>query len=631
MINLMNRILFVFLLILAGAAHLFAQENSPKVRMEVIKGPKPWNHLEFNDDPRNFQFAIVTDRTGGHRPGIFPVGLKKLNLLKPEFVMSVGDLIEGYTEDIDELNRQWDEFIGFIELLESPFFYLPGNHDITNKVMEEVWKERFGPTYYHFVYHDVLFLCLNSEDDVRGSGRGTIMQQQVDYIAKVLEENQDVRWTMVFMHQPLWSQTADTGLWPEVEKLLADRKHNVYVGHHHRYVRYERNNGIYTILATTGGASGMRGTSFGEFDHVVWITMTDEGPIMANLLLEGIWEEDVVTKEWADVMKPLAGTEPMRVGPVFTDADVFLGETMEVRLTNDSDYPMEVAFQMATNEKLTVSGLPEKVLVHPNSVELLSMKMGAASPISLTEIIPVKLSASSTYKIENQPELVLEQQVLIRPAKAFLVKEGEKAITVDGLLNEWSSLSHQVNQAEGHIQATPFSHAGDEDLSFSYDVRTDKDFLYLAIEIQDDELNLGDDLPPSQKDCINVWLDARPTAISANGRGYDYRDMLAVSFGLSEKEGETYVYNPHWLPDGTKAVCKKLGEKIVGELAIPMSYVMSKNGKDWKNFRLNVGVVDFDKDFMHQSAAFWQPDWRGEETYLGSGMFMKRLDQAKAE
>ena len=31
----------------------------------------PWSHLEFNNDPENFQFAVVTDRTGGHRPGIF--------------------------------------------------------------------------------------------------------------------------------------------------------------------------------------------------------------------------------------------------------------------------------------------------------------------------------------------------------------------------------------------------------------------------------------------------------------------------------------------------------------------------------------------------------------------------------
>ncbi len=43
-----------------------------------------------------------------------------------------------------------------------PFFYVPGNHDIAGEASAQVWKERFGPAYYHFIYRDVLFLCLNS-------------------------------------------------------------------------------------------------------------------------------------------------------------------------------------------------------------------------------------------------------------------------------------------------------------------------------------------------------------------------------------------------------------------------------------------------------------------------------------
>ena len=30
---------------------------------------KPWTHLNFYNDPKNFKFAIVSDRTGGVRPG----------------------------------------------------------------------------------------------------------------------------------------------------------------------------------------------------------------------------------------------------------------------------------------------------------------------------------------------------------------------------------------------------------------------------------------------------------------------------------------------------------------------------------------------------------------------------------
>ena len=61
----------------------------------VTSGPTPWTNLEFQNDPNNFQFAIVTDRTGSPRPGIFEDAVMKLNWLMPEFVMSVGDLIRG--------------------------------------------------------------------------------------------------------------------------------------------------------------------------------------------------------------------------------------------------------------------------------------------------------------------------------------------------------------------------------------------------------------------------------------------------------------------------------------------------------------------------------------------------------
>ena len=89
--------------------------------------------------------------------------MPKVNLLEPAFVVSVGDLIEGYTSDQTRLDKEWDEFEGFIDQLDVPFFYTPGNHDMSNSVMSETWRARFGPSYYHFVYKDVVFLVINSE------------------------------------------------------------------------------------------------------------------------------------------------------------------------------------------------------------------------------------------------------------------------------------------------------------------------------------------------------------------------------------------------------------------------------------------------------------------------------------
>ncbi|MBC8186899.1 MAG: metallophosphoesterase [Proteobacteria bacterium] len=138
---------------------------APSARLEILHGPNPWSHLEFQNDPGHFTFAIVSDLTGGYRDGVFEAAIDRLQLLRPEFIVSVGDFIEGYTEDRDELTRQWDVFDAMLEPLSAPFFYVPGNHDYSNDVMAQVWKERRGRDYYHFVYGDVLFLAINTERD----------------------------------------------------------------------------------------------------------------------------------------------------------------------------------------------------------------------------------------------------------------------------------------------------------------------------------------------------------------------------------------------------------------------------------------------------------------------------------
>ena len=65
---------------------------------------QPWKQ-KIIDNPNRFQFAIVADRTGGRRPGVFANAIRKLNLLQPDFVMSIGDLIEGDTDNETELEK----------------------------------------------------------------------------------------------------------------------------------------------------------------------------------------------------------------------------------------------------------------------------------------------------------------------------------------------------------------------------------------------------------------------------------------------------------------------------------------------------------------------------------------------
>ena len=77
---------------------------------DVTTEMKPWNHERFDNAEDKFTFAIFSDLTGGEREGIFSVAVTQLNLLRPEFIVNVGDLIEGDSNDSDELHRQWDHF-----------------------------------------------------------------------------------------------------------------------------------------------------------------------------------------------------------------------------------------------------------------------------------------------------------------------------------------------------------------------------------------------------------------------------------------------------------------------------------------------------------------------------------------
>jgi hypothetical protein len=112
---------FALLVVLALTSFAAAQQD---LKIQRDAGANPWTKLTLNNDPKNFQFAIVSDRTGGHRPGVFEDAVRKLNLLQPEFVMSVGDLIEGYSHEPAEVDQMWDEFQSFVADLKMPFFYV---------------------------------------------------------------------------------------------------------------------------------------------------------------------------------------------------------------------------------------------------------------------------------------------------------------------------------------------------------------------------------------------------------------------------------------------------------------------------------------------------------------------------
>ena len=303
---------------------------SARVWLPPVGTARPWSRTErLPVPPGGFTFGLLSDRTGLERPGVFSRAIEVLNWLRPDFVVQIGDLIEGYTSDAVELRAQWDEVEGLLAKLEVPLFRVVGNHDVSNEVMRAEWLRRHGLLHYHFRYEDVLFLVLDTcdppqdlsefggegeheltpeklaelhamrESDPEGLRRrfeamgewdstmpAAISEEQIRYLENAVAENTDVRWTVVCMHMPAWQGDGH----PALERLraaLGGRPYTMFAGHIHNYRREVIAGRDHIRLGPTGGAWVRTGDE-GNFDHVSLVRMVGDEPCIANVVLDGV-------------------------------------------------------------------------------------------------------------------------------------------------------------------------------------------------------------------------------------------------------------------------------------------------------------------------------------------------------
>ncbi len=401
----LSRILLpVFLLLSAGGASTASEPAAlaPRVQSPARAATAP------------MRFAIVADRTGGHRPGVFEAAVARLNLLAPDFVMSVGDFIEGYTTDKAELVRQWDEFDAMIGKLEPEFIRVPGNHDLSNQEARAIWHDRFGPTYSAFVRNQCLFLCLNSEDPT--SGR--LGADQLDHMRRAVRQNPDVRWTFVFMHEPLWTYPRETG-WSEMEKILGDRPRTVFAGHMHEYRHEIRHGCEYITLGTTGGGGPTRGVNYGEVDHVTWVTIADGPPHIANLELSGVWDTAMYSDEVKAGFKGAVTHRPVFVEPVLLRDETFQTAETRVRVTNPTSFPLTVIAHASSDEH-GVGLAPGyfEFTVPPDGSATRTVTLSSPSPLPPDAVPALTIEWKAAYAVPARPPIETHgaAQALVLPA-----------------------------------------------------------------------------------------------------------------------------------------------------------------------------------------------------------------------
>ena len=577
------------------------EPGPPLMVLPDLPGPKPWTGKPVIDDPDRFQIAIMTDRTGGHRPGIWMDAVSKLNMLRPSFVMSVGDLVEGFTEDRAEALRQWREFTGFVDRLDMRFFFVAGNHDLSNDLLDGLWREKFGPTWYSFDYKRVHFLCLCSEDPVLKIG-----EEQLAFIRDDLAAHVDARHTLVFLHRPLWTTAErdraagleDSTNWMKVETLLADRPHTVFSGHIHHYVQYRRNGGRqYFALATTGGGSQLRGEAYGEFDHVTWLTMEADGPQIVNLTLAGILPPDVVTEEESKRFREFLARTVVEVAPIFVeDAAGFAEGDLHLRLTNEFSEPVALEGEF--------DGLPLRGLtVDPETVRLEASPAGQDAEsvrIRFGETIQFDRLTNATFRVRLRtpgPAGLFAERlipVVIDRRHACPPLTAEPAVGT----GDWVAAAHGTDGA-ALVLGDAASWTGVTDGSFAFTTSHDDQRFVIDARVTDERIEAGD--------AIEFFFDPRPDALRRNDPRM-LRRTVRVKATAPDAAGRSTV--EAFLNRKPLANCSAVGRRIAGGYELRIELPLEVFGRDAESrppeFLAAAALTDVDEPNGPEAWILWR-------------------------
>ncbi len=271
------------------------------------------------------RFAIVGDRTGGHQDSVYEKVVAEAAKANPEFIITVGDHIEGYEPtDTMKLDEEWKEIKAIVVPLKMPFHLTPGNHDITYDNSLGVFERNVGKPYYSFDYKRMHFIVLDAS---RWESSDSLPAGQLDWLAQDLAANTKAKYTFVIFHKPFWTASVAEGKHDTLHSLF--RKYGVdavFNGHNHYYYTATYDGIKYTAVGSSGGTTDPGPT--GILYQWTMVTVDDKKGITIEPMLLGDGKRAWDDVTWSDIQSvdrnSLAGLrfrKPVLVGDNLIAAD----------------------------------------------------------------------------------------------------------------------------------------------------------------------------------------------------------------------------------------------------------------------------------------------------------------------
>ena len=434
--------------------------------------------LAPTDEKDVFHFVVYGDRTGG-----VPEGLKVLeqavvdtNLVDPDLVMTVGDLIQGYNETPQWLD-QMKEFKAIMKKLNMPWYPVAGNHDIywrgngraPQGHHESNYEEHFGPLWYSFRHKNAGFIVLYSDEgdpktNLKAFNSGklqTMSDAQLEFLDKALADLKETDHVFVFLHHPRWvGKGYSGGNWDEVQRRLANAGNvsAVFAGHIHQ-MRYDgAKDGIeYFALATTGGHLGAEISGAGLLHHFNLVSVRKDGVSVSAIPVGAVIDPKDFTPELLNDVGLARSVRPKSVGdPVLLSMDGSASGDLKFEIANPSSRAVEVniALDQESQRRGWQSTLDHQhVTIPPGEKEAIEFRLKRGAEKSIGVTIP-KLFVQVDYLAEKArirlPEIRVPLDVSLDQVPAeYFKNQADQYLVVKGEASALRVASHQINLPQG--------------------------------------------------------------------------------------------------------------------------------------------------------------------------------------
>ncbi len=203
-----------------------------------------------NSRSDDFRFVILGDRTGDAQAGVFEEALRESKASHPNFILTVGDAIQG--NDDGKAISEWQSVLATVEKQAGgvPVFFTPGNHDVWSESSARTF-ERYTkrPLHYSFDYGQAHFTVLDNSRTEQFSA------DELSFLEKDLSEHSAQPLKFVLSHRPSWILQALLGDRKSIYQQLAEKYRVQYfiAGHIHQQLYFRVNSVNYISMASSGG------------------------------------------------------------------------------------------------------------------------------------------------------------------------------------------------------------------------------------------------------------------------------------------------------------------------------------------------------------------------------------------